>query len=113
MKSLRVGNGITLRKVADALNLSIRTIGNVEMGYNAPPKADRLKLWLSAIGEPKRYNEALRFLKAVKVKRTIGYRVGDKSNEHIDRILDAYEQGRLSETDQALIKMIAPQIYTS
>lgn len=113
LKSLRVSNGITLKKVAESLNLSVRTVGNTEMGYNKPPNAERLKLWLSAIGETSKYGEALRLLKAVKTYRTIGYRTGDHSNEHIDRLLDAYEQGRLTETDQSLIKMIAPHIYTT
>lgn len=111
LRSLRHQNGIKVERLAESLSLSPCTVLNIENGTNPPPNVQRLELWLTILGERNRLNEAKMFLSSVRVKRSVRYTPRDEANEHIDRILDAYEAGRLSPTDMSLLQMIAPSEY--
>lgn len=112
LKSLRVHNQIPIQQLATVLSLAVKTVENIELGYNPPPNQTRLKLWLKAIGESDRYQEACQFLRSLKATRQVRYIARHPANEHIDRLLDAYENGRLSASDLRLLQMIAPWEYS-
>jgi transcriptional regulator with XRE-family HTH domain len=111
LKYLRVKQGLTAKEVAKVLELAEKTVTNVENGYNNPPPPERLKLWLSAIGCRERFSEAMSFISATKTRRVITYRARDPANEHIDRLIDAYEDGTLKDADLNLLRLIAPSQY--
>lgn len=111
LRNLRVSRNLTLKDLSGPLNLAAKTIGNIECGYNPPPRPARLKIWLRAVGYPEKYNEALAFLSAIRNSRTIQYQPRNGANEHIDRLIDAYESGTLSNADINLLRMIAPDQY--
>lgn len=111
LKNLRVEKNLTVRDVATSLNLSPRTVSNIEQGYNPVPNPERLKLWLSVMGCRDRLTEAMSFLSAVKHFRKFNYLPRNEANEHLDRLIDAYEFGRLSPADLNLLRMIAPGEY--
>lgn len=112
LKTLRVKKKITAERLAEGLSLSPTTVMNIESGTNPAPNEQRLRLWLTILGESKRFHEAKMFLSSIRVRRTLRYTPRDECNEHIDRILDAYEGGRFNATDISLLKMIAPSEYT-
>ena len=111
LKALRVHKGITRKKLGAGIGLSYSSIRNIEDGWNLPPTPERLRLWLSLIGESKRYGEATRLLRSIKNIRTFHYYPRNPANEHIDRLLDAYEKGKLTLPDLRLLQMIAPREY--
>lgn len=111
LKTLRVEREIARSKVAKALNLSIVTIKYIEQGINPPPKIERLRLWLSAIGASNKFTEAAELLRSVKLKANITYVSGHPANEHIDRILEAYNTNTLTEADINLLRMVSPRSY--
>ena len=111
LRNLRVRKNITIKRVAEGLNLSYSTVANIEDGYNPPPNQERLRLWLKLIGESGRFIEASRFLRSIRTSRRIDYHPRNPANEHLDRLIDAYETGRLTEADLQLLRMIAPQEY--
>jgi transcriptional regulator with XRE-family HTH domain len=112
LRSVRMLKGITRPQLAESLGLSKNTIRNIEEGINSPPNPQRLKVWLSALGEAHRYNEAMKILRQLKLRRVIHFLPRDPANEHIDRLIDSYENGRLSLADLRLLQMISPQEYT-
>jgi transcriptional regulator with XRE-family HTH domain len=107
LRILRYNKGITVEFVAEGLGLSVRTIKNIETGQQGNPNPERLKLWLKLLGESERYNEAMKFLGSVKNIRQFRYQPRNRANEHIDRLLDAYESARLTEADLYLLRMVA------
>ena len=111
LRSLRVERNVTRKNLANELTLSEYTIRNVEEGYNVPPSPERLRLWLMSLGESARYPQALRLLCQTKTKRVVNYKIRNPATEHIDRLLDAYESGRLSSTDLKLLQLISPGEY--
>lgn len=111
LRSLRFHKRIKIQQIADALNLKPNTIRNIERGDNPPPSEDRLRIWLNTLGESSRYHEAVALLRSIKTRRTIAYLSRNPANEHIDRLLDAYEQNRLTTADLAMLEMIAPNMY--
>jgi hypothetical protein len=70
-----------------------------------------LKLWLKIMGCSDKIPEALRFLASVRTSRNLKYFPRNPANEHIDRLIDAYESDRLSPADLCLLRMIAPGEY--
>ena len=111
LRNLRVRKNITIKRLAAGLNLSYSSVANVEDGYNPPPNLERLRLWLKLLGESSRYIEASRFLRSIRTHRRVDYHPRNPANEHLDRLIDAYETGRLTEADLQLLRMIAPQEY--
>lgn len=111
LKSLRVEKNITIAKLADGLGLSPATVKNIEEGTNPAPGEDRLQLWLRVLGQSSRYHQARRLLRNVKTFRRINYQPRHPANEHIDRLIDAYDLGRLSKADLNLLRMVAPRKY--
>ena len=111
LRNLRVEKNLTAADVGRELSLSASTIKNIEAGHNPPPRPERLKLWLKAIGHSSKYKEAMAFLSAIKTTRMVKYLPRDPANEHVDRLLDAYESGNLSSADLDLLRMIAPGEY--
>jgi hypothetical protein len=63
------------------------------------------------LGETKRTPEALSLLRSLKTNRTVRYQPRNKANEHIDRIIDAYDNGTLDVADTKLLQMVAPHAY--
>lgn len=114
LKFLRLSKNppISRKTLAEGLSLSPSTVRLIEDGYNPPPNLQRLKLWLTLIGESKRFTEASAFLAAIKTYRKINYKPRHPANEHIDRLIDAYENGNLDEADLTLLQMVAPKAYS-
>lgn len=111
LRSLRFDAGVGLKDLSAALHLSPSSIINVELGYNPAPRPERLSLWLRALGRPDKYPEALLLLQRIKKTRAIRYQVRHPANEHIDRIIDAYEGNRLDPLDIELLRCIALREY--
>lgn len=111
LRTIRRAKGITLEKVADDLGLSPSTLTSVERNRRKPPTAERLRLWMLALGESKRYSEALTLLRRFKSKREIQYEKRHPANEHIDRLIDAYENYTITDADIELLKMLCPSEY--
>ena len=111
LRNLRVSKNLTLKDISGPLNLAPKTIGNIEQGYNPPPRPARLKIWLKVLGYPDKYAEALAFLSSVKHGRSVKYQPRNAANEHLDRLLDAYDSGTLSSSDLNMMRMIAPGQY--
>ena len=111
LRSLRIQKNVTRANLAKELTLSVHTVRNIEEGYNVPPSPERLRFWMSALGESPQYVHALRLLRQTKHGRTITYKVRNAATEHIDRLLDSYESGRLSPTDIKLLQLISPGEY--
>lgn len=111
LKALRNHNRITRKIVATRMGLSVQTIANVEDGYNPPPDEKRLRLWMRTLGESKRTPEALKLLRQVRRSRSVRYKPKHVANEHLDRIIDAYDNNTLDEADVKLMKLIAPRSY--
>lgn len=112
LKALRVEKNITAKQLGKQLDLAEKTITNVENGWNNPPNPKRLKLWLSAIGCSDRYKEAMSFISAIKTRRVIYYQPRNLANEHIDRLIDSYDSGKLTVADIQMLRMIAPDQYS-
>lgn len=112
LRSIRIARDIRVSELAELLSLNPQTVSNTESGYNSPPNPERLRLWLDALGESKRYKEALNLLRQFKFQRTIRYHPRDPANEHIDRLIDAYESGRLTPADIRLLQLVSPQEYS-
>ncbi len=112
LKALRIHHNISVAAVAEGLSLAPRTVKNIEDGYNPVPTLARVRLWLGLLGESSRYAEASRLLRQIKTRATVVYIPRNPANEHIDRLLSAYETGRLSDADLKLLQMIAPREYT-
>ena len=108
LNTIRTEKNITRKYLADQLNLAVNTVRNVEDGYNEAPTGERLKLWLGILGEGKRYKEAVALRASIKVRRRFDYKKRHLANEHIDRLLDAYENDKLTDVDLNLLRMIAP-----
>lgn len=111
LKQLRLGRNITVEKLSREVGLRPNTITKIEQSSRSPPSEDRLVIWLTALGESKRIPEALRLLKSLKRSRRVTYYPNHPMNEHIDRILDAYEKNQLSLIDQDAISMVALHTY--
>ena len=112
LRTLRLRKNISIKTVAEHLQLSHSTIHEIEDGKRPPPKpGPRLKLWLGVLGESGRYKQLCGLLNCVKKSRTIRYRKRDLANEHIDRLIDLYESDDLSPLDLELLRMIGPQAY--
>lgn len=111
LRTLRTEKNMSVAQVAEQLSLSPNTVRNVEDGYNAPPSGARLKLWLSVVGASNRLKEATALRAAVRTSRHLQYKKRDPANEHIDRLLDSYDKGTLSDLDLNLLRMIAPYEY--
>jgi len=111
LRYLRIEKNVTRKDLAKELSLSIHTIRNVEEGYNVPPSPERLRLWMGALRESSNYPKALRLLRQTKNSRQILYKIRSPATEHIDRLLDAYESGRLSYSDLKLLQLISPGEY--
>lgn len=111
LRTLRVNAGISAAEVGKKLNLTARTIYNIEYGQTYPPDPERIRDWLIVLGEIDRFAEALALYRQYRTHRTIYFRTRDEANEHIDRIIDAYQRYGLTDTDIALLRMIAPNEY--
>jgi transcriptional regulator with XRE-family HTH domain len=111
LRTLRVERNLTTKDIAAGLHLKFKTIENIEAGVHCPPRPERLKLWLKIMGCSDKIPEALRFLASVRTSRNLKYFPRNPANEHIDRLIDAYESDRLSPADLCLLRMIAPGEY--
>lgn len=112
LKGLRHLAGISGGDLAKALSMSPSTIYNIERGFNYPPSPAQLQIWLRVLGFSHKLGEATRLLHKVKKRRTINYVIRHEATEHIDRILDAYDNNTLSIMDIDILKTIAIQEYT-
>lgn len=86
-------------------------VSKIETSQRNPPSEARLSIWLASLGASSKLPEALRLLRSVKRSRRIVYFINDPINEHLDRILDAYENHRLKPMDKDLLSMIGLQEY--
>lgn len=111
LRYLRIEKNVTRKDLAKELGLSVHTVRNVEEGYNVPPSPERLRIWMGALRESSNYPKALRLLRQTKNSRQVLYKIRSPATEHIDRLLDAYESGRLSATDLQLLQLISPGEY--
>lgn len=111
LRTIRREKGISLEKVGETLSLSPKTISYIEMNLTKPPTAERLRLWMFSLGEGSRYPEALTLLRRFKIKREIHYEKRNPANEHIDRLIDAYENYTINDADIELLKMLCPREY--
>ena len=109
--NLRVERNLSAKDVAPTLGLSERTIHNIENGYNPPPSPERLRMWLQAIGCKEKYSEAMTLLSSIKLRRYVTYQPRNPANEHLDRLIDAYDSGTLTKADLEMLRMIAPHQY--
>jgi transcriptional regulator with XRE-family HTH domain len=111
MRSLRLEQEVTLKTLGKELKLSPQTISNMERNRGYLPNIPRVKLWLCILGCEHKFNEAITLLRRVRSRRTIDYVLKSDATEHLDRIIDAYEMGRLDDTDKQLMSMIAIREY--
>jgi len=112
LKQLRIERNMTQVALAELVNYTPMTIKMIEASKVPPPTEHRLRIWLNALDMQKRLPEALRLLRSVKRSRRIIYHINDKLNEHIDRILDSYENHTLTPLDKDLLSMIALREYS-
>lgn len=112
LKQLRIDKGLEIKDVAPDIGFTENTVYRIEASKRHPPSEDRLKIWLTVIGQSAKIPEALRLLRSVKRSRRVEYHINDPVNEHIDRILEAYENRRLTVLDHDLLSMIALAEYT-
>lgn len=112
LKQLRLERNMTQVALAELVNYTPMTIKMIESSKSPPPTERRLRIWLNALGMSKKLPEALRLLRSVKRSRRVLYHINDKINEHLDRILDAYDNHTLTPMDKDLISMIALQEYS-
>lgn len=108
--NLRMLKNVSRQDVADHLTLSPHTIRNVENNELNVPQM-RLKLWLQFLDAMDHYDQITSIMRTRKTQRKFNYTNNNKANEHIDRIIDAYEHNRLNDTDLALLRMVAPYEY--
>jgi transcriptional regulator with XRE-family HTH domain len=111
LKQLRLAKGITVDQLSMHVGLRPNTIVKIENSRRGAPSEDRLAIWLTALGETKRLAEATRLLKSLKRSRRITYFKNHPMNEHIDRIIDAYEKNELSILDKDALTMVALKSY--
>jgi len=111
LRQLRRQKGYSISEVAEDLGLSYSSIQSIERNSHPVPSPERLRIWLRAIGANDCYAEAITVLRQHKGSRTIEYEIRNPANEHIDRIIDAYENNTLTRTDLALIRLVAPDEY--
>jgi len=112
LKQLRVDKGLTVEMIAPDVGYTIDTISRIEKSHVPPPKEHRLRIWLAAIGQSAKLPEALRLMRSVKRGRRIEYKINNAVNEHLDRILDAYENNALGVLDCDMLSMIALREYS-
>ena len=112
LKQLRVDKGLTIEMIAPDVGYTRDTIMRIEKSHLAPPKEHRLRIWLAAIGQSAKLPEALRLMRSVKRSRRIEYKINNAINEHLDRILDAYENNALGVLDCDMLSMIALREYS-
>lgn len=112
LRQLRIDKNLTIEMIAADVGYSPLTITKIEKSLMAPPKERRLRIWLAAIGESAKLPEALRLMRSVKRSRRIQYHINVAVNEHLDRILDAYENNALSVLDCEILSMVALKEYT-
>lgn len=112
LRRLRMEKGVLTKDLAAKIGYSEGYVHVIEYGNKHLPSERRLALWLEALGLSPRLPEALRLLRSVKHKRTIQYRRGDEINEHLDRLLDAYDNDTLKDIDKQLLTMIALREYS-
>ena len=108
--NLRMLKNVSRQDIADHLTLSAHTIRNIENNECNVPQM-RLKLWLQFLDAMDHYDQINSIMRTRKTVRKFNYTTNNKANEHIDRIIDAYEHNRLNDTDLALLRMIAPYEY--
>lgn len=111
LKALRADRGVPLKVIAEGLNLSSQTISNIENNRVSTPHPHRVKIWLGLLGCSDKYDEAISLLRRVKRRRSVEYILRDPATEHLDRIIDAYENQTLDVLDHALLASIAPREY--
>lgn len=100
-----------MAEIAKIVGFSEMMVSRIENSIRNPPSEARLRIWLAALGESNRLPEALRLIRSVKRSRRVVYFINDPINEHLDRILDAYENHRLKPMDKDLLSMIGLQEY--
>jgi transcriptional regulator with XRE-family HTH domain len=112
LRQLRIDKGLTIEMIAPDVGYTPDTIMRMEKSKLAPPKEHRLRIWLAAIGESAKLPEALRLLRSVKRSRRVLYHINNPVNEHLDRILDAYENNALTVLDIDILSMVSLKEYT-
>lgn len=110
--NLRILKAISRETLAEHLHVSKYTIRNIE-NNEKPIRPERLKLWLRFLDCSEHYNQILHITRHTKLRRIVYYQLGSDANEHIDRILDAYENNKLSPEDIMILRLVAPSHYES
>lgn len=109
--NLRMLKNISREDIAKHLNLSPATIRNVENNVSHVPPM-RLKVWLTFLDSMDHFDQLMVIIRSTKINRKFDYALNNPANEHLDRLIDAYERNSLSDTDIKILRMLAPYEYT-
>lgn len=102
---------MSLDELSKALDTSKNSISMIESGASKITSTHKLKLWIRALGLTPRLNEVYSLYRRIRTNRSVYYQHGHEANEHIDRILEAYENNELTEFDIEILRTVATSQY--
>lgn len=107
LRLLRLNQGYSIPHMSKKLGMSVNRISKIERSLSQLPNEATLRTWLDKLGCKKNTNKILKLARSHKVSHNVRLHSKDTSNADLVRIIEAYKDKQLTETDRALLSVIA------
>lgn len=107
LRSLRENHAYSVQTLSKMIGLPPNKISNIELSKCDLPPENVLRTWLNKLGCGKSVHRIILMSRQYRVKHWFTLVRKETANPDILRLIDAYKNGRLSEYDRSLLKLIA------
>lgn len=107
LRILRLNQGYSIVVLSKKLGIAPNDISRIERSLSELPAEQVLRNWLKKLGCKNNTNNILKLARSHRISHTVRLKSKDPSNSDLVRIIEAYKDDELDDTDRALLAVIA------
>jgi transcriptional regulator with XRE-family HTH domain len=107
LRELRNNHGYTIQKLSKMIGMTPSTISRIESAKLELPPENTLRVWLDKLGCGSNTNRLILLARQWRVKHHFHLQKQEPANPDILRIIQCYRDGKLTDYDRSLLRLVA------